>query len=110
MIVTVKKLTEQQKLAIVTIYRAKTRTIKEIAFFLGVSARTVSRVLEEKNEPLPMAVRSAEASHVMQLLYKHKMTVDQLEQLLNNPTARNPSLWKVEGQPIHKSAQLNLIN
>ena len=81
---TVKKLTNKQKEAVVIIYDSKTRTIKEIAEFLGVSSRTIGRVLEEAGLMKPVARLQAEAKTVMTLLYKHKITVQQLETLLNS--------------------------
>lgn len=79
------KLTDAQKDAIVTVYTSKTRTIKQIAGFLGVSTRTVGRVLEERGIPGPMAVRSAEAVRVMALLYKRKVDPAMMEQILDTP-------------------------
>lgn len=87
----VKKITDAQKEAIVTIYTSKDKpkTIKEIASFLGVSTRTVGRVLEEKGIDSPMKARfgnvNTEANKVIQLLYKHKIDPNMLEQILNTP-------------------------
>lgn len=81
---TVKKLTAAQKDAIVTVYDSKTRNIKQIAEFLGVSTRTIGRVLDERGVASPMETRTAEAKKVMVLLYQHKVTPAQLEHLLEN--------------------------
>lgn len=76
------KLTKEQKQAVVTIYRSKTKTITEMAKRLGVSTRTIGRVLVEAGETLPVQRLQADAAQVMKLLYKHKITVQQLEDLL----------------------------
>jgi hypothetical protein len=81
----VKKLTVAQKEAIVTVYQSKTRTITQIAGFLGVSARTVSRVLEEKGIAGPMAVRSAQASQVMEVFKRRGIDPVHLELILDAP-------------------------
>jgi hypothetical protein len=81
----VKKLTPAQKEAIITVYNAKTRTIKQIAEFLGVSSRTVSRVLEEKGIAGPMAVRSGQAAQLMALLHKRGINPADMEKILDTP-------------------------
>lgn len=80
---TVKKLTLKQKQAIVLIYDSKTRSIKQLADFLCVSTRTIGRVLEEAGLALPVERIQAEAKTIMAMLYKHKITVQQLESLLD---------------------------
>lgn len=79
---TVKKLTTKQKEAVVVVYDSKTRTLKQIAGFLGVSTRTIGRVLEEAGLMKPVARLQADAKTVMALLYKHKITIEQLQHLL----------------------------
>jgi len=46
----VKTLTDTQKQAVLTVYKSKTKTIKEIAHHLNTSERTVVRVLNEMGE------------------------------------------------------------
>lgn len=76
------KLTQAQKDAVVTIYRAKTKSITEMAKWLSVSTRTIGRVLQQAGETLPVARLQGEASAVMKLLYKHKISLAQLEELI----------------------------
>lgn len=77
---TVRKLTAAQKTAVVTIYTSNIRpsSIKHLAEVLCVSTRTIGRVIDEAK-----IASTSEASKVMQMLYRHKITIDQLESLLN---------------------------
>ena len=83
---TVKKLTQAQKEAVVTIYtsKIKPRTVTEIAGFLGVSTRTIGRVLDEHAVAGPKAQESIETKKIMALLYKHKIDYTELQSLLEN--------------------------
>jgi hypothetical protein len=80
---TVKILTASQKGAVKLLYSLKRKNTKELAMALGVSERTIQRSIEEeaaKNSGLIDS--SSEAKQVMALLYKHKITIPQLESLL----------------------------
>lgn len=82
---TVRILTPDQKAAIVTIYTSEIRpsSIRHMASMLGVSARTVARVIEQAGAKQVKETMTASSSRVMTLLYEHKITVDQLETMLN---------------------------
>jgi len=80
---TVKKLTQAQKDAVVTIYNHNAKTIKDIAGFLGVSTRTIGRVLDESVYVSSAPQRSDEANKVMALLYRHNLDAHQLGILLS---------------------------
>lgn len=81
---TVMKLTAAQKAAVVVIYTSNIRpsSMQHLAAILCVSTRTIGRVIEEAGVIASKKVHTGEAAAVMRLLYKHKMTVDQLENLL----------------------------
>lgn len=79
------KITDAQKDAICTIYAAKKKNITEIAMFLGVSQRTVGRVLTEKGVLTPKQEISASANKVLTTLYKNKISPEALEQIINTP-------------------------
>lgn len=77
---TVRKLTQLQKNTIVTMFTDGVRNKLACALMYGVSVRTIERVLSEA-VPKPV-VDNSQYAQVMALLYKHKMTVEQLEELL----------------------------
>jgi methylaspartate ammonia-lyase len=83
---TVRKLTDAQKAAVVTIYTSNIRpsSIQHLAAVLGVSTRTIGRVIEEAGVTASKKLHVGEAADVMRLLYKHKITIDQLESLLSH--------------------------
>lgn len=84
---TVKKLSDAQKQAVVTIYTSndKPKSIHELADLLGVSTRTIGRVLEEAGVTASKKIHTGEAAKVMRVLYKHKINADSLEAILNEP-------------------------
>jgi AraC-like DNA-binding protein len=80
---TVKILTPAQKGAVKLLYSLKRKNQKELALALGVSERTIQRAIEEESAKNPELIDSSdEAKQVIALLYKHKITFKQLEQLL----------------------------
>lgn len=76
------KLTQAQKDAVITIYKAKTKSITEMAKLLNVSTRTIGRVITEAGLALPVQRLQGEAAQVMRLLYQHKISLQQLEELI----------------------------
>jgi prolyl-tRNA editing enzyme YbaK/EbsC (Cys-tRNA(Pro) deacylase) len=83
---TVKILTASQKGAVKLLYSHKRKNTKELAMALGVSERTIQRSIEEEAAKNPGLIdSSAEAKQVMALLYKHKITYEQLVRLLQHP-------------------------
>lgn len=84
---TVCKLNDAQKAAVVTIYTSNVRpsSIQHLAAVLCVSERTIRRVIDEAGVKAAKAAPIGEATQVMQLLYKHKITIDQLDTLLGMP-------------------------
>lgn len=85
---TVRKLTDAQKAAVVTIYTSNQRpkSISELASCLQVSTRTIGRVLEEAGVTASKKLKGTdEATKIMRVLYKHKINADQLEMILNEP-------------------------
>lgn len=86
---TVKKLSDAQKKAVVTIYTSniKPKSIAQLAELLNVSTRTIGRVIEEAGVTASKKLHGLdEASRVMRLLYKHKVSVEMLEEILGDVT------------------------
>ena len=78
----VKCLTDAEKNFIALSYKSKHKTQKELAEYLGVSERTINRVLEELGLATPVARIKGEAYQVMQLLKKYSLDKDSLNSLL----------------------------
>lgn len=97
---TVKKLSEKDKDAVVAIYRSKSQNMTGIAAFMGVSTKTIARVLIERKEGHFKPTESEEAKRVMALLYKHKINVDQLETILNTVMVMTSIRESIETQSV----------
>lgn len=81
----VKCLNEAQKNFITLAYKSKHKSQKELAEYMGVSERTINRVLTEAGLATPVARIKGEAYQVMQLLKKYGITsVEQLDRTLSN--------------------------
>jgi hypothetical protein len=79
--ITVRCLTEQQKDVIIQAYQAKA-SLKQLAFLIGKSTRTIGRVLEERGLLTPVPRLKGEAYHTMKLLEKRGIGIDALGSLL----------------------------
>lgn len=102
---TVKCLSTGQKDAIATIYMHKAKSQKQMAQLLDVSKRTINRVLEERGL-IVSSIRSKGASQgddVIQLLYRHKVTVDQLKEMLEAHTSAILIVQSVSGHQTNAS-------
>lgn len=78
----VKCLTYEQKISLITLYKLKARTQKELSKEYGVSERTINRVLIEAGIATPVARIKGEAYQAMQLLKKYNMSVSMLRSAL----------------------------
>lgn len=84
----VKKLSDAQKAAVVTIYTSnmKPKSIAELAKLLSVSTRTIGRVLEEAGVTASKKLHGvSDEAKVTRILYKHKISPDALEAILAEP-------------------------
>ena len=79
---TVKCLTEQEKLKVVYKYQ-RGAYIQDIADWMGVSPRTISRVLAEANLLSPTERMSEEAKKIKRILVKYGLTVNTLDAALS---------------------------
>lgn len=72
---------------IYTVHTNKTMTQKEMAEHLGVSERTINRVLNELGLATAVPRIKGEAYQVLRLLEKHNFTIKDLETLLEANSA-----------------------
>lgn len=88
----VKVLTEQQKDAAVLVYQSKTRTIKQIANYLGISTRTLGRILVEKGA-MPAKIKKTEQDEMLlSMLRDHNIGVEQLKEIFQMPVLNKASV------------------
>lgn len=87
---TVSKLTEAQKQMVRVNYTSKSMNITKMAIVLGVSTRTIGRVLEELDLPSPVPRLRGEAYNVIQTLKKFGVEPKELTGIItlykNGPT------------------------
>jgi transposase-like protein len=74
--------TELEKDEIILDYTSKRYTVTELAEGWDVSRRTINRVLEERGVPSPVPRLQGEAHQVMQILDRHCLSADTLEERL----------------------------
>ncbi len=79
---TVRCLSDFQKINLVGLYQQKLKTQKELAQVFSVSERTVNRVLIDAGVATPVARIKGDACKVMRLLRKHNITPENLDAVL----------------------------
>jgi hypothetical protein len=101
---TVRKLTDAQKAAVVVIYSSNIRpkSIGDLANCLNVSTRTIGRVIEEAGMIASKKVHTGDTANIMRLLYRNKITIQQLEILLEQTPM---SIVKYMTQPRGKATR-----
>lgn len=88
----VKALTEQQKDAAVLVYQSKTRTIKQIAGYLGISTRTLGRILVEKGV-MPAKIKKTEQDEqLLTMLRDHNIGVKEINEIFAMPVLNKASV------------------
>lgn len=78
----VKCLSPDVKLSIVSNYRVKTLNQKQLAKLWGVSERTINRILNEAGVATAVPRIQGEAYQAMQILKKHNISVESLDNVL----------------------------
>lgn len=80
---TVKVLTDAQKSTVVTIYQAKTKSIKELASYLNTSSRTIVRVLNESGYLTEAQLAVEQANKAAEVLRTWGISAHQLNGFLS---------------------------
>ena len=81
---TVKVLSNEQKVRLIKFYKSKELNQKQLASYFGVSERTVNRVLNEVGIATAVPRLKGEAYQVMQLLKDYKLDYASLKKMLDD--------------------------
>lgn len=89
---TVNTLDDTKKDAIVQVFQSGTRTIKEIAGFMGVSTRTIGRILVEKGVKPAKIKKTTEDELLLTMLRDAHIGVQQLKEIFAMPVLNKASV------------------
>ena len=88
---TVKCLSQDQKEHVIHLYCHGEFPVSTIAGYYGVSHRTINRVLNEFEVPTPQERAEGDLYHLRNLMRKHNMTPNDVEELIVDHVNRNKS-------------------